>query len=303
MTAVKKSKSIKVKNSMLKKKKNRTKKRITQKQTKKKKKSIRPRQVGGVGGALNTLNSDTLITSLGFLNNKAFLNYCTTDKDFCEKNTVLKKRLSKIRKSVMTDATIHSCVFNWIMDRGGADMSGHHTVEEGFRQSVLPIGDWNVSAVTNMNLLFNPAVLATINNKKNDPASLKKISSFNEDLSKWDVTNVTNMEGMFAGATSFNKNLLEWKDKVGNVTNMAYMFAGAKSFNHNLLEWKDNVGNVTDMKYMFFEAIKFNQDLRTWKVSEETNTEYMFLSSGIPMDDWSNYAPTRLAASPECILS
>jgi len=60
---------------------------------------------------------------------------------------------------------------------------------------------------------------------------------------------------------------------------------------------------VTDMKYMFFEAIKFNQDLRTWKVSEETNTEYMFLSSGIPMDDWSNYAPTRLAASPECILS
>jgi surface protein len=285
-SAVKKSKTIKVKNSMLKKKTNRTKKRI------KKKKWIRPRQVGGVGLALNT---DTLIKTHDYLDNKDFLSFCSASEeniDLCEKNIVFKKRLLKIRKSVMTDATIRSCVFNWILDRGGAAdiYPSRHTVEEGFRQSVLPIGDWDVSAVTEMSYLFNPAMLET-RSKLNDPASLEKFSSFNEDLSKWDVTNVTNMKGMFADAKSFNENL-EWKDKVGNVTDMEYMFSGAESFNNDSIKkWK--VNRETNMKCMFFMASKFNQHLWSWQVSEEANTEDMFFMSGIPERDWSNYAPSR----------
>ncbi|MBC6426038.1 MAG: BspA family leucine-rich repeat surface protein, partial [Ekhidna sp.] len=46
-------------------------------------------------------------------------------------------------------------------------------------------------------------------------------SSFNGDLSKWDVSNVTNMEGMFV-QSSFSGDLSEWD--VSNVKKMNFMF-------------------------------------------------------------------------------
>ena len=35
-------------------------------------------------------------------------------------------------------------------------------------------------------------------------------SSFNQDISSWDVSSVTDMEGMFVKATSFNQDLSSW---------------------------------------------------------------------------------------------
>ena len=35
-------------------------------------------------------------------------------------------------------------------------------------------------------------------------------SSFNQDLSSWNVSNVTKMRGMFYGASSFNQSLDSW---------------------------------------------------------------------------------------------
>ncbi|HHB93225.1 MAG TPA: BspA family leucine-rich repeat surface protein [Thioploca sp.] len=49
-------------------------------------------------------------------------------------------------------------------------------------------------------------------------------SSFNQDLSSWDVSKVTNMFMMFNNASSFNQNLSNWN--VSNVTNMGNMFDG-----------------------------------------------------------------------------
>ena len=43
-------------------------------------------------------------------------------------------------------------------------------------------------------------------------------TSFNGDLSSWDVGRVTNMSFMFYGATSFNGDLSSWN--VGQVTGM-----------------------------------------------------------------------------------
>ena len=57
------------------------------------------------------------------------------------------------------------------------------------------------------------------------PYSSKGAESFNQPLNKWDVSNVTNMDSMFAGATSFNQPLNNWN--VSNVTNMT-MTSGAK---------------------------------------------------------------------------
>ena len=52
-----------------------------------------------------------------------------------------------------------------------------------------PIGDWDVSAVTDMMGLFY------------------NISYFNEDISTWDTGAVTDMESMFYDAVNFNQDL------------------------------------------------------------------------------------------------
>ena len=42
--------------------------------------------------------------------------------------------------------------------------------------------------------------------------------SFNQPLNEWNVSNVTNVEGMFLGARSFNQPLNEWN--VSNVNSI-----------------------------------------------------------------------------------
>ena len=74
-----------------------------------------------------------------------------------------------------------------------------------------------VSNITDMEFLFNSA------------------SSFNQDISSWDVSNVTNMSSMARNATTFNQDISNWD--VSNVTNMIYMFYGADVFNQDLSQW------------------------------------------------------------------
>nr|WP_307910012.1 BspA family leucine-rich repeat surface protein [Mycoplasmopsis bovis] len=45
---------------------------------------------------------------------------------------------------------------------------------------------------------------------------------FNQDISKWNTENVTNMIGLFSGAENFNQPLNSWN--VSKVTNMYEMF-------------------------------------------------------------------------------
>ena len=46
--------------------------------------------------------------------------------------------------------------------------------------------------------------------------------SFNQDISKWDVSKVTNANEMFYGCKSFNKDISNWD--ISNVKNMKFMF-------------------------------------------------------------------------------
>ena len=68
----------------------------------------------------------------------------------------------------------------------------------------IPISDWDVSRVTNMNNLF------------------RNLTTFNEPLTNWDVSNVTTMLHMFYGCSNFNQPLGNWN--VSNVTYMLGMF-------------------------------------------------------------------------------
>ena len=146
------------------------------------------------------------------------------------------------------------------------------------------IGNWNVSAVTNMSYAFSPS---------RNGGSVK--ATFNEDISAWDTSSVGDMSEMFFNAESFNQPLTF---DTSNVYNMDYMFYQAESFNQPLnwdtssvnsmssmfrgasvfnqpLNW--DVSSVTSMKYMFYQATLFNQPLN-WDVSSITDMRYMFQS-------------------------
>ena len=83
--------------------------------------------------------------------------------------------------------------------------------------------------------------------------------SFDQDLSKWDVSHLTDMGGMFAGARSVNQDLSKWD--VFRVTNMRGMFNVTKSFNQDLSNWDVSRVIHIHMDLMFRDAKFFNQDL------------------------------------------
>jgi len=67
---------------------------------------------------------------------------------------------------------------------------------------------------------------------------------FNQDISGWDVSNVTNMFGMFIQNFVFNQDISSWD--VSSVNNMRFMFlvTSPSAMNQDLSGW--SVGNVTD---------------------------------------------------------
>ncbi|GMH90928.1 hypothetical protein TrST_g5951 [Triparma strigata] len=146
---------------------------------------------------------------------------------------------------------------------------------EAAREIYGPISIWNTSGVMEMADLFSA------DDEDVGPAAER----FNEDISKWDVSNVTTMEGMFYDASAFNGDLSSWD--VSNVTTMEQMFAGAKVFNGDLTSW--DVSNVTTMEAMFCEAEAFNGDLSSWNVSNVTTMEAMFCRASAFNSDLSSW--------------
>ena len=84
-----------------------------------------------------------------------------------------------------------------------------------------------------------------------------------EHVGKWDISRLTDMTGMFDGASSFNADISTWN--VSSVISMRKMFYGATSFNANISRW--DVSRVTDMQSMFNKASSFNADISNWDVS------------------------------------
>ncbi len=86
-------------------------------------------------------------------------------------------------------------------------------------------------------------------------------SSFNQDVSGWNIDQVENMAYMFQGATSFNNGNQPLNWDVKNVKIMPYMFHRAESFNQNISNW--DVAGVTNMRGMFSSATVFtNKDVK-----------------------------------------
>ena len=104
-------------------------------------------------------------------------------------------------------------------------------------------------------------------------------TSFNGDISKWDVSRVKDMSVMFMGAKlklspngdhtdSPHDPIGEWD--VSRVTDMTGTFHDAKTFNEDISKW--DVSRVTNMRGLFFDAKTFNSDISNWDVSRVWRT-------------------------------
>ena len=141
-------------------------------------------------------------------------------------------------------------------------------------------GGWNSRAVPEN---FNDDIT---NWDTSNITEMKEVFSgwptFNQDISNWDTSKVKSMHGMFktskkvgnyySGAAAFNQDISNWD--VSNVVDMSEMFLGAESFNQDISNW--DVSNVEDMNFMFSGATSFNQDISNWDVSNVKDMSHMF---------------------------
>lgn len=118
-----------------------------------------------------------------------------------------------------------------------------------------------------------------------DMSYLFAYTPFDQNLASWNVGNVTNMKGLFRNTYGVNYQIEDWD--VSNVVNMGEMFKSAYYFNQDISEWK--VGNVTNMKDMFQDAHSFNQNLNNWNTEDVINMNRMFANAitfNSPLNNW-----------------
>ena len=144
------------------------------------------------------------------------------------------------------------------------------------------------SLVTDMSYIFDGSSLNQdistwdVSNVTNMSSMFR--SSFNQDISSWDVSSVTNMSNMFNGA-AFNQPIGNWD--VSNVTDMSNMFGYATAFNQDISSW--DVSSVSYMGFMFENAEAFNQPIGNWDVSNVTNMGQMFYGANVFNQDISSW--------------
>lgn len=159
----------------------------------------------------------------------------------------------------------------------GSDVDGLGSLKGAFR------GATNLVAVPN-----------TIPNTVTELVeTFKDASSFNQNLSDWNVSTVTDVTSMFLGALDFNNGCdpddpadttcpLDWGTDTSGVLDMNGMFSGAVSFNQDISDW--DVSNVEDFGGMFSTASSFNNGCAagvttcalSWNTSSVTDTQWMF---------------------------
>lgn len=107
-------------------------------------------------------------------------------------------------------------------------------------------------------------------------------SPFMGDISRWDVSHVRTMRGMFEQSQFTTQaqplGLANWD--VSRVTDMSRMF-NRSAFDGDISRW--NVSSVSTMEGMFW-ASKFNGELARWDVSNVENMGNMFDGSAFNQD-------------------
>ena len=138
-------------------------------------------------------------------------------------------------------------------------------IKECFNNEDYNLNCIDTSKITDMSNLFDSYVNKTLDIK------------FNFDVSKWDVSNVTNMESMFFNCKKFDCDLSNWD--VSKVENMHSMFINCISFEGKGLD-KWNVGNVVDMCNIFRNCYNFTgKYIENWDTHNVENIKSAFLDN------------------------
>jgi len=231
------------------------------------------------------LNEDSLSVTLSYPGDSTVsIRYTTDESDVTESSPLYSESFS-----ITGDTTVKAKAFRDSGIMSTLSEKKYYKVTEEFSDKDLlqariseliaddelgPEGDYNHlgldSSLTDLSYLFNNDSLRT---------------TFNGDISAWDVSKVTNMYAMFLGAISFNQPLNDWD--VSQITTISSLFEEAISFNQPLNGW--DVSNVKNMDSTFFGAFSFNQPLNKWDVANVkymANTFYRATLFNQPLNDW-----------------
>ncbi|MEZ0005649.1 surface protein [Flavobacterium sp. 28YEA47A] len=110
-----------------------------------------------------------------------------------------------------------------------------------------------------------------------------------DNIGSWNTANVTNMNFTFA-ALVFNQDISSWN--TANVTDMGRMFRGTSLFNQPIGSW--NTANVTTMTEMFSDTKAFNQDISSWNTAKVTTMTGMFWNATEFNQDIGNWNITNV---------
>jgi flagellin-like protein len=170
-------------------------------------------------------------------------------------------------------------------------------------KKIISIEQWGTNEWQSMSRMFNGAENLDSYNATDNPdlsnvqdmnGMFAGADSFNGDISGWDTRNVDNMELMFSGASSFDQDLSSWD--TSSVTIMSNMFFGASNFNQDISSW--DTSNVTDMSFLFNGASSFNQDISSWDTSNVTKMNDMFAGASSFNQDISSWCVSQIGSEP-----
>ena len=214
----------------------------------------------------------------------------TLYKDYREKNPVLNspaditdKIISRIAYNDMDSLTI-----NYEFTRCSNDNEKYDDWEKSRLRS-NPF--WIANKQKDLtNIFFKVKLTPKVHSMACAFSSMKKLEFVNLE----DTSNVTDMNGMFSGAESFNQPIGSWD--TSKVTYMGGMFSEAKSFNQPIGSW--DTSKVTDMRSMFKEATAFNQPIGNWDTSKVTDMASMFEEAKVfnqPIGNWDTSKVTKMS--------
>jgi surface protein len=200
------------------------------------------------------------------------------------------------------------------------------------------LSSWDVSSVNDASAMFisasafnnggdlgtsiNPLSWGSTTGNFTNISSMFSQTNFNQDISDWDVSKVTNVRQLFVFNNAFNQNLsnwnltslsdatlmfycafaynnggvtLDWTGKIPLLNNMNGMFTTASSFNQIV---RLDTSNVTDMNGLFYSATIFNQDISDWDFSNVTNMASIFTFSSYNHDvsNWNITSLTNMSS-------
>jgi surface protein len=186
----------------------------------------------------------------------------------------------------LTDRNIRTAATAWI------DKPAAATVTYG------AISEWDVSAVTSMESLFDEKITFNADISKWNVARVTSLYytfadavAFNGDISRWNAARVSNMHRTFDGALAFNQDIGKWNTAA--VTTLESTFNNAPAFNQDIGEW--NTARVANVQSTFDSAAAFNQDIGKWNVASVATLYYTFSSAAAFNGDISRWNAARVS--------